>query len=465
MWARTAPGSLRSVTTPEATRPSRSNTRQARGTPLRRTSPHSSGKAWVSTHLPASPRVSSVSSSMMRWRWWMKVRCAPTQRRSRRHRMSARRSGGTFRGRCWSSGRAGLLAKRAVARHEAGREGVPRGDVREAREPHLLHEPVLQGAVGPLDAALRPGLEFAPPDLDLPLGERPAETSVMPRPLRASRSATRKTVLLCEKAAERPWAFECPSSASKPAKGLSEGTDRIGIGALVASPTNAGSVQGGAFAIGLEPMAPRWLTLEPAVLGATGPHELAQPLAPQAGPVQAGGRCRRGAGAGGGPVQAAALRPERPRTVRRRPAARAVSRETFSPWRSASFSAASVGPRSASCSRTGVQGAVPHAVAGRRVGRPPAPGAGPPRRPRSGTASAAAAPGAGRRPSPPRPRSPGSSSRPRPATAPPPGPARARSSPPIPRATSASSIRGGKRDASALLRWDSSTRRSQVEAS
>jgi hypothetical protein len=50
---------------------------------------------------------------------------------------------------------------------------------------------------------------------------------------------------------------------------------------------NTSSVQAGAFAIGLEPMAPRWLTLEPAVVGAVDLNQLAQALAAQAGSVEA----------------------------------------------------------------------------------------------------------------------------------------------------------------------------------
>src|SRR3954466_5792825 len=79
------------------------------------------------------------------------------------------------RGRCRSWSERGSLAKAPiVVLHERRQELVACLDRRDAGQPHLFHEPVLQGAVGPLDPTLGLGCVGAD-DVNVQLIERPTE--------------------------------------------------------------------------------------------------------------------------------------------------------------------------------------------------------------------------------------------------------------------------------------------------
>src|SRR3954464_15494048 len=78
------------------------------------------------------------------------------------------------RGRCRSWSERGSFEASIVVLHERWQELVACLDGRDARQPHLLHEPVLQRAMSPLDPAFGLGGVGAD-DVDVQLIERPAE--------------------------------------------------------------------------------------------------------------------------------------------------------------------------------------------------------------------------------------------------------------------------------------------------
>lgn len=237
--------------------------------------------------------------------------------------------------------RGGLRKARVVALDEGGQERVGRLHVRDARQPQLLHEPVLQGAVGALDAALRLARVRAQ-DLDLKLGQGAAELRHAVAALGVLLGHAKDGVLV-------------GVEGNRPSMGRKVALQRLEVRERALGGDEARLHQGARGVVDEDQQrAGRGAVLEPAVLGAVDLDQLAHALAAQPRAMEP-----------------TTLRPREPKPVRRHPRPERLPRhletvllrQLLSRKRRAEVGVALAHEH---------QGVVPHAVADAVVGRPPA---------------------------------------------------------------------------------------------